>query len=46
MIWHAAKNNVFDLKSGVLEATESCLRAGANIVITYYTPQLLDWLDS
>ncbi|KAJ3113921.1 hypothetical protein HDU96_002763 [Phlyctochytrium bullatum] len=27
MIWHAAQNKVFDLKAGVLEATESALRA-------------------
>ncbi|KAJ3098680.1 hypothetical protein HDU97_003797 [Phlyctochytrium planicorne] len=45
MIWHAAQNKVFDLKAGVFEATESALRAGANIIITYYTPWLLDWLD-
>ncbi|KAJ1561943.1 hypothetical protein HK405_001602, partial [Cladochytrium tenue] len=44
MLYHAAKNKVFELKTGVLEATEACLRAGANIIITYYTPQLLDWL--
>ncbi|KAJ3196666.1 hypothetical protein HK101_008120 [Irineochytrium annulatum] len=46
MIWHAAQNGVFDLRAGVLEATQSALRAGANIIITYYTPQLLDWLEA
>ncbi|KAJ3090618.1 hypothetical protein HK100_007386, partial [Physocladia obscura] len=44
MLYHAAQNKVFDLKVGVLEATEACLRAGASIIITYYTPQLLDWI--
>ncbi|ORY36646.1 delta-aminolevulinic acid dehydratase [Rhizoclosmatium globosum] len=44
MLWHAAQNKVFDLKVGVMEATEACLRAGASIVITYYTPQILEWL--
>ncbi|KAI9341131.1 hypothetical protein BDR26DRAFT_802352 [Obelidium mucronatum] len=45
MLYHAAKNGVFELKVGVMEATEACLRAGANIIITYYTPQILDWLN-
>ncbi|KAJ3293806.1 hypothetical protein HK104_004175 [Borealophlyctis nickersoniae] len=45
MLWHSAKHNVFDLKTAVLESLEGALRAGANILITYYTPQLLDWLD-
>ncbi|KAJ3063683.1 hypothetical protein HDU98_000522 [Podochytrium sp. JEL0797] len=45
MLWHAANNNVFELKVGVMEATQACLRAGANIVITYYTPQILGWLN-
>lgn len=45
MIWHAAQNNVFQLKDGVIESLESGMRAGANILITYFTPQLLDWLD-
>ncbi|KAJ3410942.1 glycerol ethanol, ferric requiring protein [Chytridiales sp. JEL 0842] len=29
MIWHAAKNGVFDLKAGVMEATEAAVRAGS-----------------
>ncbi|KAJ3092848.1 hypothetical protein HK102_001673 [Quaeritorhiza haematococci] len=45
MIWWAAQHSVFDLKVGVMESLESVLRAGANIVITYYTPWLLDWLN-
>ncbi|KAJ1560728.1 hypothetical protein HK096_007449, partial [Nowakowskiella sp. JEL0078] len=46
MLCHAAKNKVFDLKAGVLEGLEGALRAGANILITYFTPMLLDHLNS
>jgi len=45
MLWHSAQAGVFDLKTAVLESLEGALRAGANILITYYTPNLLDWLD-
>ncbi|KAI8821814.1 uncharacterized protein EV422DRAFT_433574 [Fimicolochytrium jonesii] len=45
MLWHAAKAGAVDLKAGVLESLECALRAGANILITYYTPELLDWLE-
>ncbi len=44
MLWHAADKKVIDLKAGVLESLESAMRAGANIVITYYTPWVLEWL--
>lgn len=58
MIWHAAQNNVFPLKAGVVESLESALRAGmiysfyhtykigANILITYYTPDILEWINN
>ncbi|CAI2164073.1 17375_t:CDS:2 [Funneliformis geosporum] len=46
MIWRAAEAKVFDLRVAVLESMEGFLRAGANIILTYYTPQLLDWLES
>ncbi|KAI9209531.1 delta-aminolevulinic acid dehydratase [Polychytrium aggregatum] len=45
MLWHAAQNKVFDLRVGVLESLESALRAGADILITYYTPLILDWIN-
>ncbi|KAJ3155938.1 hypothetical protein HDU89_005501 [Geranomyces variabilis] len=45
MLWHAAQAGALDLKPAVLESLESGLRAGANILITYYTPLLLDWLS-
>ena len=45
MIHAAAKAGVFDLKTMAFEATESILRAGATIVISYFTPEFLDWLQ-
>ena len=46
MLHAAAKAGVFDLKSAVFESHESILRAGATIVVTYFAPELLDWLDN
>lgn len=45
MIHAGAKAGVFDLKSMAFESTEGILRAGATIVISYFTPQFLDWLE-
>ncbi|XP_074067228.1 delta-aminolevulinic acid dehydratase [Macrotis lagotis] len=44
MLWHGAQAGAFDLKTAVLEAVTAFRRAGADIIITYYTPQLLQWL--
>jgi len=44
MMWHGAQNGAFDLKDIVLETCRSMNRAGASIIITYYTPRLLDWI--
>ena len=41
MLWHASEKHVVDLKAGVLESLESAVRAGATILITYYTPWIL-----
>jgi len=46
MIHAGAKAGVFDLKTMAFEATEGILRAGATIVVSYFTPEFLDWLDS
>ncbi|PQE26928.1 delta-aminolevulinic acid dehydratase protein [Rutstroemia sp. NJR-2017a BVV2] len=46
MIHAGAKAGVFDLKTMAFEATEGILRAGATIVVSYFTPQFLDWLES
>jgi len=45
MLWHAAANGAFDLKTAVLETLRGFRRAGADIIITYFTPSLLDWLQ-
>ncbi|ORY68780.1 delta-aminolevulinic acid dehydratase [Pseudomassariella vexata] len=46
MVCAAAKAGVFDLKTMAFEVTEGILRAGATIVISYFTPEFLDWLDN
>uniref|UniRef100_A0AAY4CGW5 Delta-aminolevulinic acid dehydratase n=1 Tax=Denticeps clupeoides TaxID=299321 RepID=A0AAY4CGW5_9TELE len=44
MLWHGAQAGAFDLRAAVMESMTSFRRAGADIIITYYTPQLLSWL--
>eukprot|EP00062_Callorhinchus_milii_P014823 gi/632964411/ref/XP_007898386.1/ PREDICTED: delta-aminolevulinic acid dehydratase isoform X1 [Callorhinchus milii] len=44
MLWHGAKAGAFDLRTAVMEALTGFRRAGADIIITYYVPQLLKWL--
>ena len=46
MIHAGAKAGVFDLKTMAFESTEGILRAGAGIVISYFTPEFLGWLDA
>ncbi|KAI9493182.1 delta-aminolevulinic acid dehydratase [Zychaea mexicana] len=45
MLYHASKAGVFELKTVVLESMTGFLRAGATLILTYYTPHLLTWLD-
>ena len=45
MIWHGEQNNAFNLKDIVIETCNSFIRAGAKIIITYYTPRLLEWIS-
>lgn len=45
MLCHAASNGVLSLKDGVMESLVGARRAGATILITYFTPQVLDWLS-
>jgi len=45
MLWYASQHGVFGLKEGVLESVQSMTRAGASIILTYYTPLLLEWLE-
>eukprot|EP01116_Phalansterium_solitarium_P013216 TRINITY_DN3040_c0_g1_i1.p2 TRINITY_DN3040_c0_g1~~TRINITY_DN3040_c0_g1_i1.p2 ORF type:complete len:362 (+),score=108.92 TRINITY_DN3040_c0_g1_i1:77-1087(+) len=44
MLWHAANAGAFELRTAVLETLRGMRRAGADIIITYYAPRLLDWL--
>ncbi|KAG7499383.1 delta-aminolevulinic acid dehydratase [Solea senegalensis] len=46
MMWHGAQAGAFELRAAVMEAMTAFRRAGADIIITYYTPQLLDWLKA
>ncbi|KAK0669012.1 putative delta-aminolevulinic acid dehydratase [Cercophora samala] len=46
MVHAAAKAGVFDLKAMAFESTEGILRAGATIIISYFTPEFLDWLTN
>ncbi|KAI8871011.1 putative porphobilinogen synthase [Ramicandelaber brevisporus] len=42
MMHAAAKQGVFELNSAILETMEGFTRAGAGIILTYFTPELLD----
>ncbi|KAI1299195.1 Delta-aminolevulinic acid dehydratase [Halotydeus destructor] len=41
MLWHGAQAGAFELNNALLEVITSFKRAGASIIITYYTPLLL-----
>ncbi|KAI9029722.1 delta-aminolevulinic acid dehydratase [Phycomyces nitens] len=45
MLYQSAKAGVFDLKAAVMETMTGFLRAGATLIITYYAPQLLGWIE-
>jgi porphobilinogen synthase len=45
MVVAGAEKGIYDLKQMAFETTESFVRAGANIILSYFTPQFLDWLD-
>jgi porphobilinogen synthase len=44
MLTQGAVSGAFDLKTSVMEIMTSFKRAGATIVITYFTPQILQWI--
>ena len=46
MLCAAAERGWLDLKNGVLETTYAIKRAGADLILTYFAQQLLDWIDS
>ena len=45
MVVAGANTGVYDLRAMAFETTESIVRAGATIIVSYFTPQFLDWLD-
>jgi porphobilinogen synthase len=45
MLYYAAEKGVFDLKDILIENLTAYRRAGTNILLTYYTPILLDLLS-
>ncbi|TFK73946.1 tetrapyrrole biosynthesis, porphobilinogen synthase [Pluteus cervinus] len=40
-----AAAGIYDLRTMAFESVESMLRAGATLVLTYFTPDFLDWLS-
>lgn len=45
MVVAGARAGVYDLRTMAFETCESMLRAGCTLILTYFTPQFLDWLD-
>lgn len=45
MIHASAEKGYCDLKMMAFEAAQGSLRAGANVLISYFTPDFLDWLS-
>lgn len=46
MLVEAAAKGVFQLQSVVTETLYSFKRAGASVIITYFTPQILNWIKA
>ena len=44
MLCASSERGWIDLKPSVLEVTYAIKRAGADLIVTYFAPQLLDWL--
>ncbi len=44
MLHAAADKGLIDLKEAALETTYAIRRAGADLIVTYFAPQLLKWL--
>lgn len=45
MVVAGADKGIYGLREMAFETTESMVRAGATVVLSYFTPQFLDWLD-
>lgn len=44
MLLHGAKAGAFDLKTTLSEVLVSMRRAGADCIITYFAPTILEWM--
>lgn len=44
MLYHGAHAGAFNLRTTLTEVLTSMRRAGADVIISYYTPQILQWL--
>jgi porphobilinogen synthase len=44
MLHYGAKAGAYDLKTVLEETLMSMKRAGADVIISYFTPTLLDWM--
>ncbi|KAL0956457.1 hypothetical protein HGRIS_002603 [Hohenbuehelia grisea] len=45
MIHAGARAGVYDLRTMAFESVESMVRAGATLILSYFTPEFLDWLS-
>ncbi|KAF9820349.1 hypothetical protein IEO21_01358 [Rhodonia placenta] len=45
MVVAGARAGVYDLRVMAFETVESMVRAGCTLILTYFTPQFLDWLS-
>ncbi len=45
MLYAAAEKDIVDLKQIAIESHQGFLRAGARLIISYFTPEFLDWLS-
>ena len=44
MLHHAAAAGALDLRAAVFESLAAFRRAGASLILSYFTPQVLRWL--
>jgi len=45
MVVAGANAGVYDLRTMAFESVQCMLRAGATLILTYFTPDFLDWLE-
>uniref|UniRef100_A0A8H7Y4S5 Delta-aminolevulinic acid dehydratase n=1 Tax=Psilocybe cubensis TaxID=181762 RepID=A0A8H7Y4S5_PSICU len=45
MIHAGSRAGVYDLKAMAFESTEGLVRAGATLILSYFTPDFLEWLS-